>query len=87
MPPGWNSGGRRGTLAGTLSTTPLGRLALVAPIAVLLVLGTLPAFLGLAVVIPLLGHATWHLYRETIEPELNPQPLPPKVFTYVPSGL
>jgi uncharacterized membrane protein len=45
-------------------------------VAVLLVAGSLPAFLGLAVVIPLLGHATWHLYRETIEPELNPQPLP-----------
>lgn len=47
-------------------------------VAVLLVLGTLPFFLGLAVVIPLLGHATWHLYRETIAPELNPQPLPPR---------
>lgn len=47
-------------------------------VAALLVVGTLPCFLGLAVVIPLLGHATWHLYRETIEPELNPQPLPPR---------
>jgi len=47
-------------------------------VALLLVAGSLPAFLGLAVVIPLLGHATWHLYRETIEPELNPQPLPPR---------
>ena len=47
-------------------------------VAVLLVVGSLPAFLGLAVVIPLLGHATWHLYRKTIEPELNPQPLPPR---------
>jgi uncharacterized membrane protein len=47
-------------------------------VAVLLVLGSLPFFLGLAIVIPLLGHATWHLYRETIAPELNPQPLPPR---------
>jgi uncharacterized membrane protein len=47
-------------------------------VAMLLVAGSLPAFLGLAVVIPLLGHATWHLYRESIEPELNPQPLPPR---------
>jgi uncharacterized membrane protein len=46
-------------------------------VVVLLVVGTLPAFLGLAVVIPLLGHATWHLYRETIEAEPNLQPLPP----------
>jgi uncharacterized membrane protein len=37
-------------------------------VAALLVLGSLPLFLGLAVVIPLLGHATWHLYRKMIEP-------------------
>ena len=35
-------------------------------VAVLLVLGTLPFFLGLTVVIPVLGHATWHLYRKMI---------------------
>jgi uncharacterized membrane protein len=46
-------------------------------VAVLLVVGTLPAFLGLAVVIPLLGHATWHLYRETIEQQPDLQPPPP----------
>lgn len=28
-----------------------------------LVVGMLPAFLGLLVVLPVLGHATWHLYR------------------------
>jgi uncharacterized membrane protein len=32
----------------------------------LLVLGTIPFFLGLTVVIPVLGHATWHLYRKLI---------------------
>ncbi len=47
-------------------------------VAVLLMAGSLPFFLGLAIVIPLLGHATWHLYRLTIEPELNPQPHPPR---------
>jgi uncharacterized membrane protein len=47
-------------------------------VAALLVAGSLPFFLGLAIVIPLLGHATWHLYRAVIEPELNPQPLPPR---------
>ena len=31
-----------------------------------LVLGSLPVFLGLIVVMPVLGHATWHLYRKTI---------------------
>ncbi|MCA6109024.1 DUF2189 domain-containing protein [Bradyrhizobium cenepequi] len=47
-------------------------------VAGLLVLGTLPFFLGLAVVIPLLGHATWHLYREVIVPDPNARPLPPR---------
>ena len=45
-------------------------------VAVLLVAGSLPFFLGLAVVIPLLGHATWHLYREVIAPDPNPRPVP-----------
>jgi uncharacterized membrane protein len=47
-------------------------------VAVLLVAGSLPAFLGLAIVIPLLGHATWHLYREVIAPDPNPRPIPPR---------
>jgi uncharacterized membrane protein len=28
----------------------------------LMVLGTIPALVGLAVVLPVLGYATWHLY-------------------------
>ncbi len=35
-------------------------------VAALLIVGTLPFFLGLTVVIPVLGHATWHLYRKLI---------------------
>ena len=31
-----------------------------------LLAGTLLAFVGLMVVIPVLGHATWHLYRKLI---------------------
>ena len=34
-----------------------------------LVLGTLPAFLGLVFVMPVLGHATWHLYRRVVVSE------------------
>jgi uncharacterized membrane protein len=34
-----------------------------AVIALLLFLGMLPLFLGLFVVLPVLGHATWHMYR------------------------
>ncbi|MBQ8104554.1 MAG: DUF2189 domain-containing protein [Afipia sp.] len=37
-------------------------------VAVLLVAGIIPFFLGLTVVIPVLGHATWHLYRKVIKP-------------------
>jgi len=37
-------------------------------VAALLVLGTIPLFIGLAVVMPVLGHATWHLYRKVVEP-------------------
>ncbi len=33
-----------------------------------LVLGSLPLLMGLVVVVPLLGHATWHLYRAVIDP-------------------
>jgi len=36
-------------------------------VAVLLFLGSLPFFLGLAVVMPVLGHATWHLYRKMVQ--------------------
>ena len=36
-------------------------------VAALLVIGSLPFFLGLAVVMPVLGHATWHLYRRVVE--------------------
>ncbi len=32
-----------------------------------LLIGALPFFIGLAVVMPVLGHATWHLYRKVIE--------------------
>jgi uncharacterized membrane protein len=35
-------------------------------VAALLLLGCLPAFIGLAVVMPVLGHATWHLYRRVV---------------------
>jgi uncharacterized membrane protein len=35
-------------------------------VAGLLVLGSLPLFIGLAVVMPVLGHSTWHLYRKMV---------------------
>jgi uncharacterized membrane protein len=35
-------------------------------VAGLLVVGILPALIGLVVVLPVLGHATWHLYRKAV---------------------
>jgi len=37
-------------------------------VGVLTVVAMLPLFLGLLVVLPVLGHATWHLYRRVLEP-------------------
>jgi uncharacterized membrane protein len=31
-----------------------------------LVIGSIPVFLGLIIVMPVLGHATWHLYRKVV---------------------
>jgi len=38
-------------------------------VAVAMLLGTLPLFLGLVIVLPVLGHATWHLYRAAVPGE------------------
>lgn len=49
-------------------------------VAVLLAVGSLPFFVGLCVVLPVLGHASWHLYRKVVEPDQNPpqeEPRPP----------
>lgn len=36
-------------------------------VAALLVAGSIPAFIGLAIVIPWLGYATWHLYTRVVD--------------------
>ncbi|WP_297773002.1 DUF2189 domain-containing protein [uncultured Roseovarius sp.] len=46
-----------------VTQNPVPMLIWAALIAVLVFLAMLPAFLGLFVVLPLLGHATWHLYK------------------------
>jgi uncharacterized membrane protein len=62
-------------------------------VAALLVIGSIPLFLGLTVVMPVLGHATWHLYRKAVEPDPNPHPdyqlrmKPPKYAADFPSAL
>jgi len=35
-------------------------------VAALLVVGMVPLFVGLAIIMPILGHATWHLYRRVV---------------------
>ena len=37
-------------------------------VAILAILALLPFFLGILIVFPILGHATWHLFEKTIEP-------------------
>ena len=36
-------------------------------VATSLLVGSLPFFVGLCVVLPVIGHATWHLYRKIVE--------------------
>jgi uncharacterized membrane protein len=39
-----------------------------AVVVLLLVISALPYFLGLVLTLPILGHATWHLYRRLVAP-------------------
>lgn len=50
----------------TVHQNPRIMLTWAAIIAGLLFVAMIPAFLGLFVVLPVLGHATWHLYRRSI---------------------
>jgi len=50
--------------------------------AALLVIGSIPLLFGLAVVMPVLGHATWHLYRRAVETN----PGPPQELRPLPKG-
>jgi len=48
--------------------SPLPMIGWAALIVVLLVVSSMPYFLGLMVTLPVLGHTTWHLYRRIIAP-------------------
>jgi uncharacterized membrane protein len=50
-----------------VTTNPRPMLAWGLVVVVLLIVGSIPFFVGLAVVLPVLGHATWHLYRKLVE--------------------
>jgi len=47
-------------------------------VATLLLIGSPLPFVGLAVVMPVLGHSTWHLYRKLVEPDPRPRSEPPR---------
>ena len=49
-------------------TSPVPMIGWAAVIVVVLMVSSVPYFLGLLVTLPVLGHATWHLYRRLVEP-------------------
>jgi uncharacterized membrane protein len=59
-------------------TNPLVAIGWGTTIVVLLILACLPLFLGLVIVLPILGHTTWHLYRKIVisEPAVLRRPHP-----------
>ncbi|WP_051442777.1 DUF2189 domain-containing protein [Mesorhizobium sp. WSM3626] len=69
------------TSARAVMTNPVPLLLWGLIVAVALGLGSLPLLVGLAVVLPVLGHSTWHLYRKLIEPMPAPAPAPAKAKT------
>lgn len=54
------------TSVDAVRTNPVVMAAWGLVVAVLLALGSMPFFIGLAVAMPVLGHATWHLYRRVV---------------------
>ena len=54
---------------GAVGANPGVMLAWAAVIAVILFLGIAPLFLGLFVALPVLGHASWHMYRRLLPDE------------------
>lgn len=55
----------------SVARNPWPMLLWAAIIIALLIVSSLPLFLGLIVSLPILGHATWHLYRRVVEPEVK----------------
>ena len=50
----------------TVKTNLFAMLAWAVIISVLLFIAMIPGFFGLMVALPVLGHATWHLYRRVV---------------------
>jgi uncharacterized membrane protein len=58
----------------SVATSPVPMFGWAAVITVLLMIAALPFFVGLVVVLPVLGHTTWHLYRRIVAP-IPPPPV------------
>jgi uncharacterized membrane protein len=56
------------TSVAAVAKNPGPMLGFAALIVMALVAGMVPFFIGLVAVVPVFGHATWHLYRRVIEP-------------------
>lgn len=54
-----------------VAANPMVMLGWAAVIVALTAISLAPFFLGLLVTLPVLGHATWHLYRRLVEPEIK----------------
>ena len=54
------------TSFGVVRQSPVVMLGWGAVIGALLFIGMLPGFLGLFAVLPVLGHASWHVYRQVV---------------------
>lgn len=57
----------------TVTANPLPMLGWGVIVTVLTLTAMLPAFLGLLVVMPVLGHATWHLYANAVKAGSQPE--------------
>jgi uncharacterized membrane protein len=55
---------------------PVTMLAWAVFIGFIVTLSVLTAFLGLLILLPIIGHSTWHLYRMAVEPVRASLPLP-----------
>jgi uncharacterized membrane protein len=53
-----------------VAENPVPMLAWATFIVAVLIVSSLPALLGLIVALPVLGHASWHLYRRVVAPEI-----------------
>jgi uncharacterized membrane protein len=62
------------TSVNAVLANPATMIVWAAIVVALLLLGSIPFLLGLTVVVPVLGHATWHLYRKVVEPGSGPRP-------------